>query len=54
MSLENTEIHSEEKKKPKKITFEGRMFNLLLVVVIIGFPCLLFFLTWRFWGAGLK
>ncbi len=50
MSLEQENIEEEK----KEITFEGRMFNLLLLVVIVGFPCLLFFLTWKFWGAGLK
>ena len=52
MSLEQESIEVEEEKK--EITLEGRMFNLLLLVVIVGFPCLLFFLTWKFWGAGLK
>jgi|LULL01.1.fsa_nt_gb hypothetical protein len=54
MSLETTQIQKDIDKKANKSNFEGKLFNLLLLTVVIGFPCLLTFLTWKFWGAGLK
>ena len=52
MSL-NTKTKKEVSDKSEK-NFEGDLFNLLLITVVIGFPCLLTFLTWKFWGAGLQ
>ncbi|EQC43085.1 hypothetical protein M899_0382 [Bacteriovorax sp. BSW11_IV] len=38
---------SEKKKEERDL--DGFMFDALLVTVIIIFPALLFFLTWKFW-----
>ncbi len=50
MSLANTD----KKEVKEKGHIEGKLFDLFLVTVIVGFPCLLTFLTWRFWGAGMQ
>ncbi len=54
MSLKKQDIALTNQQQRKSVSIEARMFDIFLVVVIIGFPSLLTFLTWRFWGAGLK